>query len=43
MALRVAEALGYLEAEEIAPAVKLLDRVLAILWTIIDPLSGRRT
>ena len=41
MALRVAHALGYLEPDEIAPPIRLLDRVLAILWKIIDPLSHR--
>jgi four helix bundle protein len=33
-ALKVAEALGYLSAGRIARCLKLLDRVLAILWTI---------
>jgi four helix bundle protein len=38
-ALRVAEALGYLDETQIEPVVRLLNRVLAILWKIIDPLS----
>ena len=38
-ALRVAEALGYVDGRDIAETVRLLDQVLAILWKIAGPSS----